>query len=125
MNEDIATRWRGRLDSGLYKQGKEYLKANGKNGVMRLCCLGVLCEMFAEETGRGVWRGHEFVVDGDYSETGLPLAVREWAGMKSSSGVFVEVNGKKKTGMSLAELNDNGVQFWKISQIIGEHVAEL
>lgn len=44
MNKDIKRAWVKALRSGKYKQGRKQLR----NGNDEMCCLGVLCNLYAE-----------------------------------------------------------------------------
>lgn len=47
MNPEVKDKWLTALRSGKYEQGKQRLQtADGK-----FCCLGVLCDLYAKETG--------------------------------------------------------------------------
>ncbi|MEK6860488.1 MAG: hypothetical protein AABY07_00825, partial [Nanoarchaeota archaeon] len=50
MNEAIAKRWIENLTNGKHRKTKNRLKDS--NG---FCCLGVLCDMYRQETGIGSW----------------------------------------------------------------------
>lgn len=80
MKEEIAKRWADALDSGEYKQGHGALRtASGK-----FCCLGVLCDLYAKDTGRkwsdefGLHDRSGIHIEGESSY--LPEKVCEWAG---------------------------------------------
>lgn len=97
MNEEIKQKWIAKLESGEYKRAEGLLKTT-KEGEVYHCCLGVLCELHHEETGSGEWRPDPIVgqtyrvsYEGGVSSstTVLPDSVREWAGMISSTGVFI------------------------------------
>lgn len=75
MKEEIAKRWADALDSGEYEQGHGALRtASGK-----FCCLGVLCDLYAKDTGNK-WSdvGGGLHLEGESSY--LPEKVCEWAG---------------------------------------------
>lgn len=93
---DLLKRWVAALRSGDYEQGKSQLR-NIKN---EYCCLGVLCDVIdPTQWGKnyhGKW--------GYPHETTL-----EFAGIEFD---FAE---------ELASINDRGVSFQEISNIIEEH----
>lgn len=108
------------LRSGEFEQGRDRLRSNND----RYCCLGVACEVFQRETGRGGWTKESnvdpyaywlFRVDGEQSWSNLPRPVAEWFG-------FTDTNPHVKTGegrmKSLASLNDEGTLFPKIADLI-------
>jgi hypothetical protein len=52
----------------------------------------------------------------------LPLRVREWAGMHDALGRFTNASHAQD---SLAELNDHGMSFDRLADVIEVHVDEL
>jgi hypothetical protein len=54
MNPEIKAKWVAALRSGEYKQGRGQLRSED-----RFCCLGVLCDLHAKETGGG-WTGFSY-----------------------------------------------------------------
>ncbi len=44
MNPEVKQKWIGALRSGKYEQGTEKLRS-----VSGYCCLGVLCDLYAQE----------------------------------------------------------------------------
>ncbi len=103
MNQDIKQRWVAALRSGEYLQGRNALRQDGA-----FCCLGVLCDLHAKETGNA-WTGlenHYFGASG-----ALPPEVRDWAGLSRG-------NPEMGKGKSLAGINDSGVSFSHIADLI-------
>jgi len=106
MNKEIAKRWIKFLKEKKKAKGMLYNKNSGGR-----CCLGHLCEMYRQETGKGVWeygpkgqdshrpkRGMTFItVDVDmtsYDSYVLPFAVEKWADLYEY-GKLTELNDKK------------------------------
>jgi hypothetical protein len=93
------------LRSGKYRQGRNKLQS--LNG--RYCCLGVLCDLHAKETG-GTWTTvvREPGRKKAYFDTTyyLPGEVQRWAG----------VAGDNPAG--LGARNDDGASFEEIAKII-------
>src|SRR5690242_16385148 len=52
MNQDIKKKWVDALKSGEYTQGQFVLRSFEDT----YCCLGVLCDLYAKETGKGNWQ---------------------------------------------------------------------
>ena len=53
LKPEVKKKWLKALRSGDYRQGRLGLKnTTGKRNYSYHCCLGVLCEIHAEETGR-------------------------------------------------------------------------
>lgn len=107
MKKVIAMKWAKALESGKYKQGKGELYLKGK-----YCCLGVLCELAPKSKITKRFRG---------KITGGTLIsqprVKKWAEMKYHNGTF--------TGGSLVNLNDNGMSFKGIAQLIRKEWKNL
>lgn len=110
MNTEIQERWAVKLESGEYIQGKGSLQTG-----VGFCCLGVLCDMYCKETGKGGWNSHgsiyNFVIDGVIHNSYLPSEVIEWAGLSSGNPFTIK-------GQSLAKLNDSGLEFKDIAALI-------
>ncbi len=115
MKAAVKKKWVAALKSGEYKQTRKELR--NKDG---FCCLGVLCDLYKEETKDGEWSeaeaGQFFVFKvrngGQCSATVLPGAVAVWAGFEPFTR-----NPSTKNGQ-LAELNDAGMTFKKVAAII-------
>lgn len=94
MNPEIKTRWVAALRSGEYKQGERRVLNDDKGG---FCCLGVLCDIYAKETG-SEWeqsfmegmRLHLSTPSGGYYP---PPAVRRWAAFHEDDQP-VDIGGK-------------------------------
>lgn len=123
MNAEIKTKWLEALRSGEYQQGREALLKVHSYG-QRYCCLGVLCDLYRKETGRGRWEEPDptlfdscsmpFVL-GNESTHGLPLEeVRAWAELSSNSPK-VEFNGGLHP---IDKINDDGASFEEIANLI-------
>lgn len=104
MRQEVAEQLCEALRSDKYKQTSSRLRDGD-----RFCCLGVLCDI------SGL---HEWEEDGTYggNEGILPWKVMEWAGMSTAGGNVV-LNGELTC---LAELNDSGMAFTNIADIIEE-----
>ena len=99
MNQDIKKIWVDELRSGKYKQGRTRLKQGDK-----FCCLGVLCEI-----------AKEFGLAENESITVLDEAHKKWAGLPSSRGDCVIINGNDNV---LTHHNDDGVSFKELADAI-------
>lgn len=113
MNKEIKQQWVEALRSGDYKQGA-YALRNINDG---FCCLGVLCDIYHKETGKGGWgkpHNDEYKFkDGDVGESymHLPSGVMQWAEISSSSP-------KVSSGKFISDLNDEGIPFEQIAKLI-------
>jgi len=102
--------WVDALRSGRYEQAKGKLRDGDK-----FCCLGVACDI----SGLGEWDMQSlyitFIGEGHCIDNKrLPVAIQDWLGVESDS-VFVNT----KNGVaSLARLNDKGITFVEIADII-------
>ena len=113
MNEN-ARKWVGALRSGDYEQTKNFL--HDKKG---FCCLGVACDLYAKETGKGKWNEDSSIYvfglrDGTMESTVLPWSVKQWLGLVDCEGRMLRVVE------SLTAANDegDGKSFVEISEII-------
>lgn len=125
MNPEIKAKWLEALRSGEYQQGRERLgSASGS-----YCCLGVLCDLAVKE---GVARWDDSVVTDEHvaidaagrrAWAELPLGVAEWADIRDSAGdpdgnPWVDDPAHDGERNTLASLNDSGVSFREIADII-------
>lgn len=131
---DNAKLWAKALVSGEFKQTKRVLtRLDEETGeVLGHCCLGVACEVYRLNGGQLPFRDN---ADGEaryYADTGaaygrtessaaLPDVVREWLGLRDGMGEFGD--GDKDT--SLADLNDEGINFGHIAAIIASEPRGL
>ena len=85
------------LKSRMFTKRRNELRGPGN----KRCCLGVICEVFQDETGKGVWKrngsGYAFVAEA-HNEThpycnsiGLPKPVGEWLGHDEPDGVISDI----------------------------------
>jgi len=125
MNEAIKAKWVAALLSNEYEQTEGVLR-NGRG----YCCLGVLCDIYSQETGV------EWAVPNEYftmhgAESTLPIEVRRWAELADEHGAYVEVmtdeNGATHppypANPSLTELNDRwGYDFKQIAEVIEQQL---
>tara|TARA_R100001244_G_scaffold129809_1_gene101482 strand:- start:471 stop:851 length:381 start_codon:yes stop_codon:yes gene_type:complete len=113
MNKEIKAKWVSALKSGNYRQGQNQLKVEGKkNSRVRYCCLGVLCNIYKKDTGKGKWERASFIdTDGEYEQSELPGEVALWAGLKSTEPVVNTFIGEE----SLIALNDGDSELGKVS----------
>ena len=115
LKPDIKKRWLVALRSKLYRQGRFALKSKSKRQrYFRYCCLGVLCELHAEETIR-LWQtvaypdaeGAQKYISSDIE---LGYTTLKWASL-----------GKDQQ-QELAQMNDSGDSFAKIANYIEENL---
>jgi hypothetical protein len=118
MKEDIKAKWLSALrrKNSKYKQTHAVLR-----DFSGYCCLGVLCDLYAKETG-AKWEERSDLDAFDMLDNGwvLPVEVQKWAGLLSRSGGEVIVDGKSVT---LSEVNDDlKLSFLQIADIIEEQL---
>lgn len=129
MRADVMEKWTAELESGKYRKTTGFLRKGEKSR----CCLGVLCDIYKEETGKGEWvkdKNFEFKVgpDGTSNDSYLPYEVQTWAGMVSDNGEMFDhpvlVDGWDY--QNLSEINDETkASFKKIAEIIRKNVEVL
>lgn len=124
MKTEIKALWTDALRSGVYTQTQNHLRdAKG------FCCLGVLCDIAKDQIGAQWGEMHPTGCDfiyGDGIEAGcLPPVVQEWAGLSDRNpGVNIGTTGSGsgphavESRASLANLNDSGMSFREIADII-------
>ena len=142
MKKEIAKKWVAALRSGEYKQTRETLACDART---KHCCLGVLCElaikdgveMDVAECEYDLNTLHDVPEAATYTlfageAGGLPESVASWANVATSNGQIarklIDANlinanlfGCKDEYVSLATLNDRGVEFGDIADIIEKH----
>jgi hypothetical protein len=127
MKADIKQKWVAALRNGEYEQTRAVLRSNGG-----FCCLGVLCDLYAQETGMK-WRPSEqstcYTLHG--ISTTLPIEVRAWAELADEYGAYVEVETNEdgathppyRTDVSLTQLNDTwDYDFEMIADVIEQQL---
>ena len=126
MNPEVKQKWIDALRSGKYEQGSEKLRS-----VSGYCCLGVLCDLYAQEHNtEWEFRGYEetnlqpkdYWYFGEQSEF-LPDFVMEWAELKLNCPVVkIDVEEDDEDpwfyNEGLADLNDSGYTFMDLSKLI-------
>lgn len=124
MDEEIKAEWVAALRSGEYKQGAGQLAYVSPNGNASYCCLGVLCDLLAQqgrisqrtrihdEGGGSVY----FKSHGEEDEdTGvLPKGVAKLVGLGVDNPAVLYGG----TLTDLASLNDGGASFKEIADLI-------
>ena len=129
MNKEAVDIWIKALRSGMFPQTERYLVTTEG-----YCCLGVACNLYNNIEGGLDVTFHEAEVHDvddptdisaahwEYNgETSiLPETVREWLGLKSYSGELIIYNndGSQDDITSLASLNDRGLTFDQIADVI-------
>lgn len=119
MNKRIKKLWIKALRSGKYEQGKGSLRtlaAAGSPNDFAFCCLGVLCDLRAQATGRR-WRDKDDTYLGDSCT--LPEVVREWAGLDDEDDPRL---GPRRNSKRAAAANDAGKSFSYIADRIEKYL---
>ena len=131
MNQEIKQEWIAALRSGEYKQATGLL-----NNCEGMCCLGVLCDLYAKKHSEVEWvfkQPEEYTgkLNGDLGtlfneELSLPKEVMEWAGLsernpstpisQDAEEAFPEA--EHVWAHTLAELNDGGLTFPQMADVI-------
>ena len=156
MKQEVAEKWVAALRSGKYEQTTEKLRdiINTDPSEPKLtnsfCCLGVLCNLFAEEHTDAKW-----VIDSknscayfdpgndDGDPEALPVLVQKWADMDSPLGQLRHSTERDKITAELRELrqrperigegcvstladaNDHNVLFEKLADFIERNWRHL
>lgn len=119
MKKDIAESWVKALRSGLYEQGDGALRLDGIKP--RYCCLGVLADLGVRA---GALSNRALV--GTY----LDYETITWAGVQSGCDPHFrrpepEDQGSDPEQTRLSWLNDRGISFGEIADLIEAHADEL
>ncbi len=130
MNPEVKVKWLEALRSGEYRQTKGTLRRPGD----RFCCLGVLSDLYTKEV-EGSWEWYRDdcsvygMVNGSYgmvNGSGSDVAIvdllpciRDWAGLEGRNPEVHVAKGECDfVPTTLAELNDEGMTFKEIADII-------
>ncbi len=132
MNPEIKDQWIDALTNGTYRQGTGVLQT----GDGSFCCLGVLCDLYHQETGNGEWvAGSKQVANVNAERVPVTNPTTGFTDMrfpdktihfKSFLGDHMR-EAREITRWSgldymraskLAELNDNGRSFAEIAEVI-------
>lgn len=121
MNPEVKQKWIDALRSGKYEQGSEKLRS-----VSGYCCLGVLCDLYAQEHDTQWEFTHpmDYWYFGDRSEY-LPEPVMDWAGLNSHNPkmrVDVDEECTWPHYEEIANLNDRGYTFNDLSNMIEDQL---
>ena len=106
------------LRSGQYNKCEHVLT---NETMTAFCCLGVACDI----SGLGKWNKHGGYVPHGTKEDyyiNLPPEVQDWLGLKDPDGRFIKTG---HGGTSLRSLNDRGVPFEEIADIIDSNPKQL
>lgn len=125
MKTEIKERWLEALRSGNYEQGRRVLRSTDDH----YCCLGVLCDLAAQEgvvearqsSETGLWHyvGAEAYDEWRFgSSTTLPKAVAVWAELDDNNPSVIAGDEDR----SLAGINDEGADFAEIADLIEEYL---
>lgn len=110
MNKEIKDRWVAALRSGKYLQGRSALLSGN-----RYCCLGILCNLHAQETGNEWCAGDPGGLHSYLEETGvLPSEVAQWAKLQDYNPTVKQYGERRR----LSSVNDSGTSFSAIADLI-------
>jgi len=121
MNPEVKQKWIGALRSGKYEQGSEKLRS-----VSGYCCLGVLCDLYAQEHNtEWEFRGNEEtnLQPQDYwyfdkESEFLPESVMNWAKLFRNPMLRIEDDDMFEVNEEVSTLNDEGYSFSTIADLI-------
>jgi hypothetical protein len=132
MNKTVMKKWVKALRTGKYKQGTSFLKlTDNRSNKTYYCCLGVLCELYNEESKKNKKKmlsektridvyGH--VHSFNNQKKILPNKVMNWSGLLDGAGDF---NEPCCSFNSLVAMNDEGCSFKKIAKTIEKEWENL
>lgn len=137
MNPDVGARWLAALRSGEYRQARSRLCVIEEDGRPSHCCLGVLSELAVadgvvsfRDSGPTDWvRVRAYGSSEEQSL--LPDEVVRWAGLRSSNPTVTVTDVDVLEGThgpddrrSLAALNDHGLPFDALADLVEEQLIE-
>jgi hypothetical protein len=122
MNSQVKEKWIAALRSGEYSQGDGKLRSD-----KGFCCLGVLCDLYAQEPFTQGWK-----FNGEYEESPLPMdywyfdgeseflpeSVMKWAGLEANCPEVAVDTDEDVVYDLIANLNDTGYSFSTLADII-------
>lgn len=117
MTSEARKLWSSALRSGKYSQGTNYLNKKGS-----YCCLGVACDLYNKHVAPldiQPCPHREDVVLYDGQGSGCPEAVKKWLDITSLGDLTEEEDSR-----SLAGLNDGGMSFAEIADVIDRGYLE-
>lgn len=119
MNPEVKQKWVAALRSGEYNQGQGCLRNDDDS----YCCLGVLCDLYAKEQNNHYWRIDEcdhmmYNFDGRL-QFPPPSVWKDWAELEIDDP-FVPYEDSKL--LQLSSLNDDGLTFEQIADLIEENL---
>jgi hypothetical protein len=109
MLNDNAKLWVKELREGGHKQTTDGVLQNSDS----FCCLGVACLVYERETGNKLPRDCEGNLGNTVLDDSFDV-VRTWLGLKTCKGCGTV----KEEYVNLAAINDGGMSFSKIADII-------
>lgn len=129
LKPEVKAKWLEALRSGRYQQGRSYLHTASPDGEDRFCCLGVLCDLAAND---GIVRtsvGHDdaiaYIGQPLDVETAIPPgSVVHWAYQKlPEPGDRWKILTQELGTTYLPELNDDDrLTFSEIADLIEEYM---
>lgn len=118
---DNARKWADVLPT--YPQTRHLLRTDEG-----FCCMGVACDVFHKDTGRGAWVVSSdgtfyFELDDERQKAVPPADVLKWLGLKDALGTHtgpscVSGTGRIKFNRSLVGMNDTQESFTAIAEMI-------
>lgn len=125
MYTHIKERWIAALRSGDYPQGREELRSSEG-----YCCLGVLCDLHAKDTGAS-WSMDDDYGCYEYNGTSNYITddVAVWAGLTASDCLLRRPNGEYDVivrHLPATTMNDDmGLGFREIADEIEQHLPAI
>ena len=118
LRPEIKELWCSALESGEYLKARDRLRTD--NG---FCCLGVLGDL-AVKAGVAEWVGEILRSGGTLHRSYFPNALLKWACSETPENLILDegslwpIPGRVS---SLADLNDRGMTFPEIAEVIRKH----
>lgn len=122
LDPEVKRLWLEALRSGHYQQGREVLRTSDG----RYCCYGVATDL-AVKAGKTEWIDSRFTSGQQSHDSAMPgEKVRQWLFPKGTGVEFAwpsfpvidQEDGGEGLGVSPAHLNDHGLTFSQIADLI-------
>lgn len=121
MNKELKKKWVEALRSGKYQQGTNYLKQRGESGVIRHCCLGVLCEIMPPRPDVSIGEA-QIEIESKFESGGEQIDAKSTTNLSTKLAVDL---GLEEYDLELISLNDNRqASFAKIARYIEDVIPE-
>jgi hypothetical protein len=95
--KDHLRLWVSALRKTKSKQAKGFLcRLDENQHIVGYCCLGIACNVYKKETGKGIWNklteNAIFIVGNTYKATNLPYSIMKYYGISKTDDNYIMMN---------------------------------